>query len=65
MEVRRSFCLHSRPHDFADPAEDMARAAPTEIPYAKAANDNVPTRARLSARSRALLRRLIAMHRLN
>jgi hypothetical protein len=65
MDARRSFYLNSKQDDFTDLSAEMRRPDPVDIPYVISANDNVPARVRLSARCRALLLRLIAMHRFN
>jgi hypothetical protein len=65
MGVRRSFYLNSRQDDFTERSAEMRRPDPVDISYVIPANDNTPVRVRLSAHCRALLLRLIAMHRLN
>jgi hypothetical protein len=51
--------LDSRPNDFAEPIEEACRLDFTDVPLVDPANDNEPTRVRLS-RSRVLLHRLMA-----
>jgi hypothetical protein len=58
MDARRSFYLASRKDDFAEPAADLSTIDSTDIPYVI----NAWTKDRLSARSGALLRCLIALH---
>ena len=65
MDTRRSFYLASRQDDFAEPAADLSPIDSTDIPYVMPANDNLWTKDCLSARCGALLRRLIALRRLN
>ena len=62
MERCRSFDLDSKQNDFAEPIEEACRLDFTDIPLVDPANFNSPTKVWLSARCRALLRRLIAMH---
>jgi hypothetical protein len=62
MDTRRSFYLAPRQDDFAEPASDPGWVDSAAIPYVTPANDNIQTKDRLSARVRALLRRLIALH---
>jgi hypothetical protein len=63
MDKRRSFYLASRQDDFGEPPVDKGWVA--DIPYVMPANDDVRTKERLSASVAFLLRRLIALHRLN
>jgi len=56
MTERRSFYLDSKQNDFAE----LSEIDHSDIPFVDPANDNEPTKARPSARSRALMRRLIA-----
>ncbi len=56
MTEGRSFYLDSKQNDFAE----FSEIDYSDIPFVDPANDNEPTKARLSARSRALVRRLIA-----
>ncbi len=56
MTEHRSFYLDSRQHDLAE----FSELDHSDIPFVDPANDNEPTKARLSARSRDLMRRLIA-----
>jgi hypothetical protein len=65
MDTRRSFYLASRRDDFVVPAPDESLVDLADIPHVTAANDNVQTKERLSARCGALLRRLIALHGLS
>ena len=60
MKKCRSFYLDSKQNDFAEPIEEACRLDFTDIPLVDPANDNEPARVRLSACSRALLRRLMA-----
>jgi hypothetical protein len=62
MNARRSFYLNCKQNDFAELDQERSRIA---IPYTIPANENLPTRIRLSARCRALFRRLIAIHALS
>lgn len=63
MDKRRSFCLTSRQDDFGE--SPVGNGWVADIPYVMPANDNVRTQGRLSAHCGVLLRRLIALHRLN
>jgi hypothetical protein len=65
MDTRRSFYLAARQDDFDSPAPDEGRVNVINIPYVSPANDNIPTKDRLSIRVGALLRRLIVLHGLN
>jgi hypothetical protein len=65
MDASRSYYLNSKHDDFAELDPEKCRLDTTNIPYVIPANDNAPTKVRLSARCGALLRRLIAMHSLN
>jgi hypothetical protein len=60
MEKCRSFYLECKQNDFAEPIEEACRLDFTDIPLIDPANDNEPARVRLSARSQALLRRIMA-----
>ncbi len=62
MDTRRSYYLHSRQDDFAEPAADASRPDFNDISFTIPANDNLRTKDRLSARCGSLLRRLIALH---
>ena len=64
MDRRRSFYLASRQDDFDVPAPDEGSVNFTNVPFVTPANDNFRVKDRLSASCGALLRRLIAMHRL-
>jgi hypothetical protein len=61
MDTRRSYYLASRQDDVDLLAPDEVGADFTAIPYVTPANDNAPTKDRLSTRVGALLRRLIAL----
>jgi hypothetical protein len=58
MDARQSFYLAARRDDFAEPAPDAGRLVADNV---AAANDNLPGKERLSARWRALLRRLLEL----
>jgi len=58
----RSYYLHSRQDDFAEPTADGSRLDFDDIPFIVPANDNLRTKDRLSARCGSLLRRFIALH---
>jgi hypothetical protein len=62
MDTRRSYYLASRQDDVDLLAPDEMGADFTDIPYVTPANDNAPSKDRLSTRVGALLRRLIALH---
>ena len=62
MDTRRSFYLASRQDDFAELAVDVGRLDVRDIICVVPANDNLPTKERLSTRCGGLLRRLIALH---
>jgi hypothetical protein len=64
MDKRRSYYLHSKQDDFAEPAADESRLDLDDIPFIIPANDNVRTKDALSARRGSLLRRLLALHNL-
>jgi hypothetical protein len=61
MDTCRSYCLNSRQDDFAELDTETRRRNTTDIHYVIPANDNTPTKIKLSVRCRAFLRRLIAM----
>ena len=63
MDTRRSYYLQSNQDDFSD--AEPCQFDTSDVPYVTPANDNAPTKVRLSARCGALLRRLIALHRLS
>jgi tRNA A37 threonylcarbamoyladenosine dehydratase len=65
MDTCRSYYLNSRQDDFAELDADKCHPDTTDIAYVIPANDNVPTKVRLSARCRALLRRLMAIQSLS
>jgi hypothetical protein len=66
MDARRSFYLASRQDDFDIPAQDnKGRVDFTDVAYVTPANDNVPTRNKLSGRVGAALRRLGALRGFN
>jgi hypothetical protein len=56
MDTSRSYYLNSRQDDFEELDADKCQSDTTDIAYVIPANDNVPTKVRLSARCRALLR---------
>jgi hypothetical protein len=62
MDTSRSYYLNSRQDDFTELDADKCTADTAYIHYFIPANDNSPTKVRLSVRCRTLLRRLIAMH---
>jgi hypothetical protein len=62
MDTCRSYYLSCRQDDFAELDTDTRQPDTAYIHYVIPANDNSPTKVRLSARCRTLLRRLIAMH---
>jgi hypothetical protein len=62
MNAHRCFYLSSKQNDFAEFDAEKGQLEMVDIPYVTPANDNLPTRFRLSARCRVLLRRLLAMH---
>jgi hypothetical protein len=64
MDTRRSYYLHSKQDDFAEPAPDANRLDFDNIPFVMPANDNLRTKGSLSARYGSLLRRLIALRSL-
>ena len=61
MDAPRSFYVSPRSDDFAEPAPPSGLDS-GDIPYIKAANDNLRLKDRLRARCEALLRRLLALH---
>jgi hypothetical protein len=61
MDARQSFYLAPGRDDLAKLPPGASRLV-CDIPYVAAANDNVRVKDRLSARCRALLRRLIGLH---
>jgi hypothetical protein len=63
MDACRSFILARKECDLKDLAAATGQSGPIAIPYATPANENEPTKARLSARCRALLNRVIVGHR--
>jgi hypothetical protein len=65
MDTRRSYYLQSNQDDFSELDDETCRFDTSDVPYVNPANDNAPTKMRLAARCGALLRRLIALHRLN
>jgi hypothetical protein len=65
MDGHRSYYLASRQRDFDLPAPDEDWVDFADIPYVTPANDNLRVKDRLLAQCRALLRRLLAMHRLS
>ena len=64
MDTRRSYYLQSNQDDFSELDAETRQFDTSDVPYVNPANDNAPTKMRLAARSGALLRRLIALHRL-
>ena len=64
-DTRRSFYLAAQQDDFDLPAPDAAGVDFADIPYVTPANDNTPTKNRLSTRCGVLLRRLIGPHSLS
>jgi hypothetical protein len=64
MDTSRSYYLNSRQDDFEELDADKCQSDTTDIAYVIPANDNVPTKVRLSARCRALLRRLMVIQSL-
>jgi len=65
MDTRRSYYLQSNKDDFLELDAETRQFDTSDVPYVTPANDNAPIEARLAARCRALLRRLIALHRLS
>jgi hypothetical protein len=65
MDARRSYYLLSRQDDFSElDGAELAEFDISDTPWVIPANDNVPTRGRLTARCGALLRPLIVAHSL-
>jgi hypothetical protein len=62
MDTRRSYYLQSNQDDFSELDAETRQFDTSDVPYVTPANDNAPTKMRLAAG--ALLRRLIALHRL-
>jgi hypothetical protein len=62
MDTSRSYYLNSGQDDFAELDADKCQPDTAYIHYIIPANDNSPTKVRLSVRCGTLLRRLIAMH---
>ncbi len=62
MDTRQSFYLASRRDAFAEPALPSGLDS-GDIPYIRAANDNLRVKERVRARCEALLRRLLELHR--
>jgi hypothetical protein len=65
MDTRRSYYLHSKQDDVAEPPADASRLDLNDIPFIIPANDNLRTKDRLSARYENLLHRLIAPYSLH
>jgi len=65
MDTRRSYYLQSNKDDFSELDAETRQFDTSDIPCVTPANDNAPTKVRLAARCGALLRRLIALHRLS
>jgi hypothetical protein len=63
MDARRSFYLAALRDDLGELTIPPGGLDCGDIPYIEAANDNCPVKDRLSARCRALLRRLLELHR--
>jgi hypothetical protein len=63
VTTHRSYYLACRQDDFAETSPEARRPHSYQVLYAAPANDNVPTKVRLSAHCWNLLRRLIAIHR--
>jgi hypothetical protein len=61
MDARRSFYLAALRNDLGEPTIPPSDLNCHDIPYIIAANDNFRVKDRLSARCRALLRRLIGL----
>jgi hypothetical protein len=59
MDTRRSYYVHSKQDDFAEPSPDANRLDFNDIPFVMPANDNMRTKDRLSARCGSLLYRLM------
>jgi hypothetical protein len=62
MDTSRSRYLYFRQDDFAELNADKCQPDTAYIHYVISANDNSPTKVRLSVRCRTLLRRLITLH---
>ncbi len=62
MDARQSFYLAPGRDDLAELPPGASRRV-CDIPYVVAANDNLRVKERLQARCKALLRRLLALHR--
>jgi hypothetical protein len=63
MDTRRSYYLLSRQNDFSElDAAELDDFDISDIPWVNPANDNAPTKVRLTARCTALFRRLIVLH---
>ena len=64
MDTRRSYYLQFSQDDFSELDAETRQFDASDVPYVIPANDNAPSKMRLVARCGALLRRLIALHRL-
>jgi hypothetical protein len=63
MDTRRSYYLLSRQNDFSElDAGELDDFDISDIPWVIPANDNTPTKFRLTASCTALLRRLVVLH---
>ena len=60
MDARRSYYLACRQDDFAEAPAETLTLESYEILYAAPANDNSPSKSRLSARCWKLFRSMIA-----
>ena len=65
MDTHRSYYLQSNKDDFSELDGETRQIDTSDVPYVTPANDNAPTKVWLAARCGALLRRLIALHRLS
>ena len=65
MDTRRSYYLQCNQDDFSELDAETRQFDTSDVPYVTPANDNAPTKVRLAARCGALLRRLIALHRVS
>ena len=65
MDARRSYYLQSNKDDFSEFDAETRQFDTSDVPYVTPANDNPQTKVRLAARCGALLRRLMALHRLS
>ena len=65
MDARRSYYLQSNKDDFSEFDAETRQFDTSDVLYVIPANDNSQTKVRLAARCGALLRRLMALHRLS